>query len=172
MLAESAYASNCVNSFDCVSAPAGEFGTRESPWFCLTKSYWFPSPAVGENTELLRGTSRSLSEAQRRNTEEETFAGKDIEPVPQELVGKNSIQIANIVKVFKGMQKRFCFSMLHCVVVNMNLGWLKNSSDRFLNLLFFSKFNYIIMMASVAKIQCFILCFIYFHCQVINYLYV
>lgn len=69
----------------------GVFGKRKSPLFCFKKSYWNPPESEHKDfSHLLEGTKKI----------------EDIESVPNDLVGKESIKIFNVRKTYNTGKKK------------------------------------------------------------------
>ncbi|NWU57048.1 ABCAA protein, partial [Dromas ardeola] len=72
----------------------GKYGIPDPPFFCLKPSYWVRSR---------RGSSREMP---RTAVSPEELLGDDVEPVPQEFMGKEAIRLNNVKKAYKKKDKK------------------------------------------------------------------
>ncbi|NXY75912.1 ABCAA protein, partial [Glareola pratincola] len=72
----------------------GKYGIPDPPFFCLKPSYWVRSR---------RGFSREMP---RTAASPEELLGDDVEPVPQEFMGKEAIRLNNVKKAYKKKDKK------------------------------------------------------------------
>ncbi|NWX76157.1 ABCAA protein, partial [Alca torda] len=72
----------------------GKYGIPDPPFFCLKPSYWVRSR---------RGSTREMP---RTAVSPEELLGDDVEPVPQEFMGKEAIRLNNVKKTYKKKDKK------------------------------------------------------------------
>ncbi|XP_074016380.1 ATP-binding cassette sub-family A member 10-like [Numenius arquata] len=72
----------------------GKYGIPDPPFFCLKPSYWMRSR---------RGSTREMP---RTAASTEELLGDDIEPVPDEFLGKEAIRLHNVKKAYKKKDKK------------------------------------------------------------------
>ncbi|XP_074647073.1 cholesterol transporter ABCA5-like [Tubulanus polymorphus] len=77
---------------------ASDYRPSQPPWFCFLPSYWCPSGReADERTHILGDQTHANSSATNHNN----LLDANVEAVPQELIGKESIRIVNLTKAFK-----------------------------------------------------------------------
>ncbi|GLH01026.1 Probable multidrug resistance-associated protein lethal(2)03659 [Gryllus bimaculatus] len=81
-----------------------EYGVKQYPWFCFTKSYWCPKKTI-RRIPTLNGESGSL------NANDDN--AQDVEPVTHEMKGREAIRIVDLEKTF-----RKCCRMKHVKAVD------------------------------------------------------